>query len=82
MRFLVIKLPWTKGAPTIPEAVAKAQYNFADEKARCLALLDEIARRDLNGTWPRHPLLGSMSGLQYSELQAKHLAHHLRQFSA
>ena len=80
MRFLVIKAPWPKGAPTIPDIVARDHYDFEAERKRALRLIDEMAARDLDGEWPLHPLLGKMSGKQHSELQGKHVDHHLKQF--
>lgn len=82
LRFAVIKLPWVKGAPTVPQIVAKGEHDFEAERTRCLQLIDELAQKDLNGAWPVHPILGTMSGTQYTQLQAKHLDHHLKQFGA
>ena len=82
MRFLVINVPWPKGAPTMPEIIATSQYDFEAERRRCIALIDEMAKRDLAGPWPVHPILGKMTGSQLSRLQAKHVDHHLKQFGA
>ena len=52
------------------------------EKARCLTLIDQIATKNIGATgWGRSSLLGQMSGHDWSRLQAKHLNHHLKQFS-
>src|SRR5262249_30454072 len=81
MRFMVIEMPWPKGAPTLKVAKAEAKpYDLEAERARCLATIDEFAARPLHGSWPHHPVLGDVTGEQYSRLQAKHLNHHLTQF--
>ena len=81
MKFLVLNLPWPKGAPTLAALVAKEQqYDFAQERQRCLELLDRFAQRRLDEEWPENPVFGKVSGTDLSRLQAKHLDHHLRQF--
>jgi len=80
MRFMVLNLPWPKGAPTMRPMLASGKYELEAERGRCLALMDEFAARPLDGEWLEHPLLGKMSGEQCSRLQAKHFDHHLRQF--
>ncbi len=82
MRFLVLTLPWPKGAPTLPEAVAERRYDFDAERARCLTLIDQVSAADLGARWPEHPNFGAMTGRHWSALQAKHLDHHLKQFGA
>ena len=83
LRFVVLNLPWGKGAPTAPDlVVGKNRYDFDAEKTRCLALIDQIAAKRLDASgWGRSGLLGQMSGRDWSRLQAKHLNHHLKQFS-
>ena len=54
--------------------------DFAAEQARCLRLIDKMAATDIDGEWPTHPMLGRVSGVDLSRLQAKHLDHHLTQF--
>ena len=82
MKFLVINVPWPRGSPTVPEIAAKkgAQYDFAAERARLLALVDEFAAKDINGQWAPSPGFGAMTGKESSTLAAKHLTHHLNQF--
>ena len=82
LRFLVINVPWPKGAPTSPEIVATRQYDFVAERKRCMELIDERSTKDLRGPWPEHFMLGQITGAQASQLQAKHVDHHLRQFGA
>jgi hypothetical protein len=80
LKFMILNLPWGKNAPTMPQFVAKQNYDFEAERTRCLRLIDRVASRDLNAEWPIHPMLGRMSGSQVSRLHAKHLHHHLTQF--
>jgi DinB superfamily len=82
MKFVVINLPWPKGAPTLPMFVAQGDHDFESERDRCLRLIDEFASRKLEDEWPPSPVFGPLSGREASKLQAKHLNHHLKQFSA
>jgi hypothetical protein len=79
-RFVVLNLPWPKGAPTHPSAKPTAEYDFAAERARCLMLIDRFASRPIDGSWPVDPTFGAVTGKFQSRQQAKHLDHHLRQF--
>ena len=81
MKFIVINLPWPKGAPTLKRWVPQNdRYDFAAERSRCVRLVTELTSRPLNADWPDSPTLGRMSGTDVSRLQAKHLNHHLTQF--
>ena len=80
-KFMVLRLPWPKGAPTHPQAVPTKGYDFEAERAKCLALIDQLVRRPINGPWPDSPTFGRVSGSFVSCLQAKHLDHHFKQFS-
>jgi hypothetical protein len=82
IKFMVLRLPWVKGAPTNPAFLPKRQYDFEAERARCRLLIGKLTARPLDGDWPYHPIFGRMSGPDFSRLQAKHLDHHLRQFGA
>ena len=80
--WLVLNLPWGKGAPTRPDMVVKERHDFAKEQKRCLEMIDRVAALPLNGTWPPSANFGAMSGNNWSKLLAKHTNHHLRQFGA
>ena len=82
LKFVVLHFPWGKGAPTLPDFVARARHDFESEQTRCLRLIEEMASRDLNGPWPPNPLFGKVTGRDVTRLHAKHLDHHLRQFGA
>jgi hypothetical protein len=82
VKFFVLNTKWPKGAPTTPEIFAGGvRHSFEDEHRRCLALIDEFTSRPLDGPWPVSDTMGRMSGRDWSKLQAKHLEHHLTQFS-
>ncbi len=81
LKFIVINLPWPKGAPTLkPWMPRDDRYDFAAERSRCLKLLDEMCAKSIDSSWPDSPSLGKMSGRDVSRLMAKHLNHHLTQF--
>ncbi|HEX5068573.1 MAG TPA: DUF1569 domain-containing protein [Vicinamibacterales bacterium] len=80
MRFAVLKMPWTKNAPTNPSLITGERHDFALERARCLALIADICARPVDVAPPYHPTFGQMTGQQQSQLHAKHLNHHLTQF--
>jgi len=81
LKFMLFKLPWPHGAPTAPEYVAVNQQAFEDERRQCLALIDRFITRDLDEQWSS-AVFGPLTGREWSRLHAKHLDHHLRQFSA
>jgi hypothetical protein len=81
-RFFAYNFPMPKGAPTHPNYVVGDRFDFDAEKARCLTLLEEFARKPMESAWPLSPVFGRVTGKFSSHVQAKHLDHHLRQFSA
>lgn len=82
LKFMILRMPWPKGAPTHPDWVAGDRYDFQTERARCLSLINEFAQLSLDAhAWPPSPGFGKATGKEWSELQAKHLDHHLRQFN-
>jgi hypothetical protein len=83
IRWIVLNVPWTKGAPTHPSLIADMERrDFEAEKKDCLRLIDALARMDLKGQFPENGSFGNMSGVEWSRLMAKHLNHHLRQFGS
>ena len=82
LRFVVLNMPWPKGVPTLRSIKATKSYDFQAEQARCLKLIDEFTAKPIRDRWPEHPVLGTLTGSQYSRLQAKHILHHLEQFGA
>ena len=82
MRWVVINAPWGRGATTRPDMRVVSQHDFDEQKARCLRLLDSVARKPLESQWPESASMGHMTGRHWSKLQARHLDHHLKQFGA
>jgi hypothetical protein len=80
MKFVVLNLPWPKGAPTMPVLEAKQHYDFEAERARCIELVKSFTNKGLNEAWPNDAIFGKVDGRFKSKLQAKHLDHHLKQF--
>jgi len=83
IRFAIIYLPWGRGAPTRPDMriPGSERFDFAQEKQRCLDLIDRVMARPYDGPWPRAANF-AMNGRHWSALNYKHLDHHLRQFGA
>lgn len=82
VRFVMMRFPFPKSAPTAPEILSREHYDFESERAQCIALLDAVAKKPLGSEWPTHPVGGRFSGRQWSFIAAKHVDHHLRQFGA
>ena len=61
------------------EAVLKVTEHFAQEKARCLSMLERNLAKPMDVPWPRAANF-PMTGRHWSQLQYKHLNHHLTQF--
>ncbi|MDP4199006.1 MAG: DUF1569 domain-containing protein [Bacteroidota bacterium] len=77
--FSPIPIPREKGR-TAPSLIADKTYDLADEKARMAQLLERVATRPVNASWPVHPFFGQLTGEQYGKLGYKHTDHHLKQF--
>jgi hypothetical protein len=82
MRWMILNMPWGRGAPTRPDMKVVSVHNFEEQKAQCLALLERIYRQSLTTPWPPSVTMGRMTGKHWSQLTAMHLDHHLRQFSS
>ena len=82
MKFFLIYMPWPKSAPTNKGAVAKGTHDLEAERTKCKELIAKFVSRPVDGAWPDDPSFGPCNGTFASKLQAKHLDHHFRQFSA
>jgi hypothetical protein len=84
LKWMVINVPWRKGkTPTHPQMVAKESYNFEQERAKALQLVDEFVAKPIHDdNWAKSPLMGQLTGSEWSRLQGKHLDYHLKQFGA
>jgi hypothetical protein len=81
LKFMLLSLPWMHGAPTAPQYQAVDRQAFEDERQRCLALIDRFTARGLDESWSP-AVFGPLTGREWSRLHAKHLDHHLKQFSS
>jgi hypothetical protein len=82
LKFMLFRMPWPHGAPTAPEYVAGEPRDFEAERKQSLELIDRfVGRKVEEGDWGR-AVFGEISGREWSCLQARHLDHHLKQFSA
>ena|SRR5437016_9316490 len=81
LKFMLYRMPWPHGAPTAPEYTADIPRDFEAERKESLDLIDRfVARKIEDGNWAP-AVFGEISGREWSCLQARHLDHHLRQFS-
>lgn len=82
MKLVLLKFPWPKGAPTGPDFIARQEYDFSEQRSRTLRLVDDLTRKPLDDAWPENPVVGPLTGREWSHLMHKHIDHHLRQFSS
>ena len=82
LRWAVINVPWGRGARTREDMYAVSTHDFDAQKAQCLAFIDRIVAQPLDAEWPASASMGRMKGKHWSQLTAKHLDHHLRQFGS
>ena len=75
----VYVVPMPKSAKAPPELLAAEPGDFAANRQRILAAMEEAALRGSRSE-PRHFLLGPLSPAQWNRLHWKHIDHHLRQF--
>ena len=81
VRWVILNLPWGKAAPTRPDMLIPQgeRYDFAREKERCLSMIDRFLAKPMDDSWPPSANF-PMTGRHWSQLQYKHLNHHLTQF--
>ena len=81
VRWAILNIPWGKGAPTRPDMLIPPgqRYDFEQEKAACLSMIDRFLAHPMETPWPRSANF-TMTGRHWSQLQYKHLNHHLTQF--
>jgi hypothetical protein len=81
VRWMILNGPWGKGAPTRPDMyIAQGQrYDFAQEKARTLSMIDRILTKSMESEWPESANF-PMTGRHWSQLHYRHVNHHLTQF--
>jgi hypothetical protein len=71
---------WRKNLPTAKGFKTTEEKDFAPEKAKLEALLDEFDTQRGRANWQAHPAFGAMTKEQWGKMQYKHLDHHFRQY--
>jgi hypothetical protein len=82
LKFMLLRMPWPHGAPTAPEYEAGPARDFEAERRQCLELMERFVARRVDDSGWGPAVFGELSGREWSQLHAKHLDHHLKQFSA
>ncbi len=74
-------MPWPRGIRAPPVFLDPTAEDVAAEQQRLIDLIEAAVARGQEGEWAAHPLFGSLPGRTWGVLMARHLDHHLRQFS-
>jgi hypothetical protein len=74
-------VPWPKGAPSAPEQLATAPGDFDADRQRVIERMERLAAAAC-APGPAHPLFGPLDNEAWNFLQARHIAHHLKQFGS
>ena len=72
--------PMRPNSPTAPELVVRDKRDFEVERGRLAKLVERLGGVGDGTTTHPHPFFGRLTPTQWSQLQYKHLDHHLRQF--
>lgn len=79
-RWLALRMPLPKGAPTIPQLLATKPADWEGDVTRFRSTAHQLAATPEDQPLGDHPLLGVMSRRTNGELLWKHFDHHARQF--
>jgi hypothetical protein len=80
-QLIIYLLPFPKGVPTSPMLLVRCDAAvFQDEVQAFRQILDRLARRSRETSWPRHPAFGTMSRRAWGVLGYRHVNHHFTQF--
>jgi len=78
---VVNEVPYKKNLPTSPAFRIKNEKNFAEEKARLIAFVEQtLAAGEGAFEGKESPSFGPMTAKEWNNLLYKHLDHHLTQF--
>jgi len=72
--------PAKRNLPTVPSFKITEHVNFAEERKKWLALMNEYGSYAGDGFL--HPFFGKMTREQAGQMTYKHADHHLRQFNS
>lgn len=82
-RKLLSDQPWSRGMPTAPEFKVTTNPDFESERRALLDLVRRFGEGGPSSLTPLpHPFFGPLTPDEWSELQWRHLDHHLKQFGA
>ena len=80
-QLIIYVFPFPKGAPTASSLLARCDgAAFQDEVQAFRQILQRLAARAGDTTWPAHPAFGPMSRRDWGALGYKHVDHHFTQF--
>lgn len=80
---LLADKPWGQGMPTAPEFKVTKRVDFENERRTLLDLVRRFGEGGPSSLTPLpHPFFGPLTPEEWSELQWRHLDHHLKQFGA
>jgi hypothetical protein len=81
IRWMILNGPWGRSAPTRPDMYIAhgIRFDFAQEKARTLSMIDRIVAKPMESDWPESANF-PMTGRHWSQLHYRHVNHHLTQF--
>jgi hypothetical protein len=79
--WIVNEVPFKKNLPTTPAFRIKNEKNFAEEKARLIAFVEQtLVTGEKAFEGKESPSFGPMTAKEWNNLLYKHLDHHLNQF--
>ena len=82
LKYLIIYvMPWPQGVKTAPVLLSPDADDVETERQGLVRAIERAAAAGPGGEWAEHPLFGPLPGPAWGALMAKHLDHHLRQFS-
>jgi hypothetical protein len=80
-QLIIYVFPFPRGAPSAPLLFARGSTAvFRDEVGAFGQILQRVAGRSADTTWPDHPAFGRMSRRDWGALGYKHIDHHFTQF--
>jgi len=71
---------WPESVTTPKDFLVTGTYDFENERAQLIVIINDFHDKAYNMHWPHHPYFGKFSTDQWGKMQFKHLDHHLRQF--
>jgi hypothetical protein len=80
-QLFIYYLPWPKGVPTSRVLLARCDAAVLQDEVQAFRqILERLARRSHETSWPRHPAFGTMSRRAWGVLGYRHVDHHFTQF--